>query len=105
MSERRANVYENKGLAFSRLARSGNVIENTGSYALKAQMLLKRKVVGMWQVVGSEEQDSGVRIQEPGAEYRGQIAEHSERGQCRIVNWTVSCLLTSRHRDNAISRR
>jgi hypothetical protein len=48
MKERSGNVYENKGPAFSNPERCGNVIENKGSYALKAGMLLKRQVVGMW---------------------------------------------------------
>jgi hypothetical protein len=47
MNERRGNVYENKGSAFSSPRRSGNVIENTASYALKAGMLVKRKVVSL----------------------------------------------------------
>ena len=46
MKERRGNVYENKGPAFSNAERRGNVIENKGSYASKAGMLLKTKEVG-----------------------------------------------------------
>jgi hypothetical protein len=34
------------------MGRSGNVIENKGSYASKAGILLKRKVVSCRQVVG-----------------------------------------------------
>jgi hypothetical protein len=41
MKDRCGNVYENKGLIFLRRGQSGNVIENTGSYALKAGILLK----------------------------------------------------------------
>ena len=44
------NVYENKGSAINRRRQSANVIENKGSYALKAGMLLKKKVVSIWQV-------------------------------------------------------
>ena len=39
--DRRGNVYENKGPAFSGPEQSGNVTENKGSYALEAGMLLK----------------------------------------------------------------
>jgi hypothetical protein len=46
LGERRGNVYENKGSVFRGREEGGNVIENTGSYALKAGMLLKRKDVG-----------------------------------------------------------
>jgi hypothetical protein len=42
MKDRRGNVYENKGPAFSGPGQSGNVTENKGSYVLKAGMLLKR---------------------------------------------------------------
>jgi hypothetical protein len=45
MKERRGNVYENKGSDFETRERSRNVTENKGSYALKAGMLLKIKVV------------------------------------------------------------
>ena len=41
MNERRGNVYENKGPAFSSLSQSGNVVENKDSYALKPGILLK----------------------------------------------------------------
>jgi len=40
------NVYENKGPVFHGRDESGNVVENKGSYAVKAGMLLKRKDVG-----------------------------------------------------------
>ena len=50
MTELSANVYENKGPAFSSPARTGNVVENKGSYASRAGMLLKRQVVSRWQV-------------------------------------------------------
>ena len=46
MTERRGNVYENKGPAWKGQGRSGNVVENKGSYALKAGMFVKRKDVG-----------------------------------------------------------
>jgi hypothetical protein len=59
MSDRRGNVYENKGPAFSMPRQSGNVAENKDSYAYKAGMLLKIKEVG------GEEKDSGFGIQEP----------------------------------------
>ena len=39
------NVYENKGPACSSPAQTGNVIENTYSYAQSAGMLLKKKEV------------------------------------------------------------
>ena len=42
------NVYENKGSAFNRRRQGANVIENKGSYALKAGMLLKKQVVSVW---------------------------------------------------------
>ena len=45
MTERRRNVYENKGPVFHSPMESGNVIENKDSYALKAGMLLKTQVV------------------------------------------------------------
>jgi hypothetical protein len=45
VKERRGNVHENKGPAFSSPAQSGNVTENKGSYALKAGTLVKRKDV------------------------------------------------------------
>jgi formylglycine-generating enzyme required for sulfatase activity len=35
------NVYENKGSAFQSSQETGNVIENTSSYAFEAGMLLK----------------------------------------------------------------
>ena len=45
--------------------RSGNVIENKGSYAPKAGILLKTKELGgMSQVVGGER--TGFRIQDSG---------------------------------------
>jgi hypothetical protein len=64
MNERSGNVYENKGQAFSRPARSGNVIEKTGSYALTARMLLKIQVVG--RLGKSRIQDSGFRRETSG---------------------------------------
>jgi hypothetical protein len=48
MNDRGGNVIENKGSVFGSPCRSGNVIENKGSCALKAGMLLERKVVRMW---------------------------------------------------------
>ena len=45
MKELRGNVYENKGSASEAAGRSGNVIENKDSYALKAGMLLETKVL------------------------------------------------------------
>jgi hypothetical protein len=39
VNEQRWNVYENKGSAFNRRGRSANVVENKGSYALKAGIL------------------------------------------------------------------
>jgi hypothetical protein len=46
LKEQCANVIENKGPGLEDRRGSGNVIENTASYALKAGMLLKRKDVG-----------------------------------------------------------
>jgi hypothetical protein len=71
VKEQCANVTENKGPAFSSPGRSGNVTENTGSYALKTVMSWKTKGVGgMSQVVGGEDQVSvataGLRIQASG---------------------------------------
>jgi hypothetical protein len=48
LTERRGDLYENKGADFGSLGISGNVVENKGSYALKAGMLLKTQAVGMW---------------------------------------------------------
>jgi hypothetical protein len=48
LKERSGNVYENKWSAFHRPGQSGNAIENKGSYALKAGMSLKLKVVSRW---------------------------------------------------------
>ena len=45
MNELSGNVYENKGPLLKTWTQSGNVIENTCSYTLKAGMLLKRKGV------------------------------------------------------------
>ena len=45
MNDRRENVYENKGSAFQSLQKSGNVIENKDSYALKPGMLLKTNML------------------------------------------------------------
>jgi hypothetical protein len=45
MKERCGNVCENKGRAFTSLGRSGNVIENTGSYTHNPGMFLKGKGV------------------------------------------------------------
>ena len=47
MNDRCGNVYENKGSAFGNTQRSGYVIENTNSYALKARMPLKKQVVSL----------------------------------------------------------
>jgi hypothetical protein len=45
LNERRGDVIENKGQWLQATGLGGNVIENKGSYALKAGILLKRKVV------------------------------------------------------------
>jgi hypothetical protein len=47
LNEQRWNVYENKGPLWKTWGKSGNVIENKGSYASKAVMLLKSKVVSV----------------------------------------------------------
>src|SRR5208337_1120636 len=54
MGGRCGNLYENKGPAFRSLGKSGNVLENKRSYALKAGMFLKTKRI----------QESGVRSQD-----------------------------------------
>jgi hypothetical protein len=45
MKERHVNVYENKGSLWKAGRKSGNVIENTGTYGYMPGMLLKRKEV------------------------------------------------------------
>jgi hypothetical protein len=65
VKQRGGNVYENKGSVFQGRGQSVNVIENKGSYALKAGMLLKRKEVGDRRYgVGGEEQvpDGGSQV-------------------------------------------
>jgi hypothetical protein len=47
VDDRRPNVYENKGVLLKTRGRNGNVIENKDSYADKAGILLKIKVVSM----------------------------------------------------------
>ena len=47
VDDRRPNVYENKGVLLKTHGRNGNVIENKDSYADKAGMSLKIKVVSM----------------------------------------------------------
>ena len=46
LNEQHANVIENKGSRLENRKRSGNAIEEKGSYAFKAGMSLKRKAVG-----------------------------------------------------------
>jgi hypothetical protein len=48
MNDQYGNVYENKGSSLHGYGTSGNVTENKGSYALKAGILLKLKVVSRW---------------------------------------------------------
>jgi len=48
MRDRCGDVYENKGPEFCEQGQSGNVAENKGSCALKAGMLLKRSMFGLW---------------------------------------------------------
>jgi hypothetical protein len=48
VKEQCANLIENKGQTFSSPRLGGNVIENTGSYAIDAGMLLKKQVVSGW---------------------------------------------------------
>jgi hypothetical protein len=62
LTERSGDVIENKGPAAQRRAQTRNVIENKGTYALKAGMLLKRHVVSRWGK--NRSQDSGFGIQE-----------------------------------------
>jgi len=47
MNDRCGNVYENKGPAFSSPFRSGNVIENKSSYALKPGIVLKTSMLAV----------------------------------------------------------
>jgi hypothetical protein len=62
MKHRRGNVHENKGPLWKTGWKSGNIIENKGTYEFKPGMLLKRKDVGGRRyVVGGEEQVPGVR--------------------------------------------
>jgi hypothetical protein len=64
LNELSGDVYENKGSAFHRPGQSANVVENTGSYALKAGMSLKRKEVdGRSWAVGGEGLVPGGRSQ------------------------------------------
>jgi hypothetical protein len=63
VNDRCGNVYENKGSAFSSPWRSGNVIENEGSYALKSGNVIDKKG-GRWWVVGGRWGKN--RIQDPG---------------------------------------
>jgi hypothetical protein len=73
LTERRGNLYENKGLAFNSLGLSGNVIESKGTYASKAGMLLKRS-----------------RIQDPGVRRKlRQRVSHGEQGDKLLFSlWT-----------------
>jgi hypothetical protein len=77
MTERRANVYENKGPVFHRLHRNGNVTENKCSYGFNTGMLLKTKEVdGRWGRAGFKIPDSGgrkagVRCEVSGARFFG----------------------------------
>jgi hypothetical protein len=45
LTERRANVYENKGSLWKTRGRGGNVYEKKGTYTTKTGMFLKIKVV------------------------------------------------------------
>ena len=47
---------------FHGTGKSGNVVQNTGSYALKAGMLMKLKVVSASQVVGGGKEGSRCRV-------------------------------------------
>jgi hypothetical protein len=51
MQEQYANVLENKGPGFHSPTNGGNVIENKDTYEIRAGMLLKTKVVGIWNSV------------------------------------------------------
>jgi hypothetical protein len=46
VNELSGDVYENKGPLWKKQRRSGNVIENKGSYAPKPGILLKTKELG-----------------------------------------------------------
>jgi hypothetical protein len=48
LTERRGNVYENKGPELKNQEQSRNLYENAGAYSRKARMLLKRKTVNRW---------------------------------------------------------
>ena len=59
LKARCGNLYENKGSLFRRRMRSGNVIENTDSYSLKAGMSLKKQHVSLTsRVLSSCRRDS-----------------------------------------------
>ena len=49
MKEQHGNVIENKGSGLENGKQSGNPTQNRDSYALIAEMLLKRKTVGRMQ--------------------------------------------------------
>jgi hypothetical protein len=68
MTDRRGNVYENKGSAFHSPRQSGNVTENTGSYEFKAGMLLKRKA-------GFRSQESGFRNHNSDSRQKAGVAQ------------------------------
>jgi hypothetical protein len=72
VNDRCRNVVENKGRVWKTQRLTGNVIENKGSYVLKAGMLLKRKEVdGRWGK--NRRQDSGLRIQVTSTRARGML--------------------------------
>jgi hypothetical protein len=63
LNEQYGNLYENKGVAFSGPAQSGNVTENKYSYAQNARMLLKRKgVIGDEELHGTSKRSSTLPV-------------------------------------------
>ena len=71
LKEQCANVIENKGPGLEDRRGSGNVIENTASYALKAVMLLKRKgVIGNAELHETSKWPSPLRVSDDGRSVR-----------------------------------
>jgi hypothetical protein len=80
--ERHGNIYENKEPLWKEWGRSGNVIENKGTYRQGAGMLLKIQVVSRRQVVGGGR--TGVRIRDSG--FRCQVTGALRNCEWRMVN-------------------
>jgi len=71
LKDRSGDVIENKGSRLEDRRGSGNVIENTASYALKAVMLLKRKgVIGNAELHETSKWPSPLRVSDDGRSVR-----------------------------------